>query len=142
MNEEQETGNNAELVARGSRQYKMVMGVAIVTAAAVLAEELSAWHALGFVIAQSLLLCLVAFFAYYVGSTGRMRWGQFMAMLACGAHHFLLGGLHLTDPKEGAVDPLCYVLAMAGLLVVGLGCYVLYSIEIDAFFRKLRGGLK
>jgi FtsH-binding integral membrane protein len=138
MNEEQDRIVDMEAVAQGSRQYKQVMGVTLLTAILVFLQELATWHALGFIISQAVLLCLVTFFAFYVGRLGRMRWGLFMAMLACGAHHFLLGGLYLTDPQESAVDPMCYWLAASGLLVVGLGCYLMYSLEIDSFFQNQR----
>jgi hypothetical protein len=135
----QDPSTDPKIVANGARQYKQVTLVAICIGLLLLIEEIVTWNALAFVIVQAVLLCLLCGLAYYVGKTGRLRWGLFMTIMASGVYGFLLGGLHLSDPKESAVDPLCYWLALAGLATLGLGSYLLYSLEIDAFLTKTRG---
>jgi hypothetical protein len=138
MKDEQESDDATELIAKGKRQFRNLGGLAILIMLLLMAEEIVTWHGLGFVITQFALLVIVTLTMVYVGNSGKIRWLLFMVLLAAGANGFLLGGLHLTDPKEAAIDPLCYWLAIAGLGLIGIGGYVIYSLEIDAYLKDLR----
>lgn len=138
MKEEQESVVATELIAKGKRQFRNLGGLAILIMLLLMAEEIVAWHGLGFLITQFVLLVTVTLTMVYVGNSGKMRWLLFMVLLAAGANGFLLGGLHLTNPQEAAIDPLCYWLAIAGLGLIGIGGYVIYSLEIDAYLKDLR----
>lgn len=142
MNEESLSPDPA-LVSQGRRYHRWLMAGALLLNLGLLAGEASDLHDIGFVIAGLVLLTVVLLLFLRSGQTGKLRWGLFMALLLNGAYGFLLGGLHLSDPKEQATDPLCYLLSALGLGLVGLGGYFVYSNEIDAFLRQRvadRGG--
>ena len=139
MNEEQNQSSEDAISAKGSRQFWQLAGMALGIMGLLLVEEIITWNGLAFVITQIVLLAMVSLSFWQVGRGGKLRWMLFIVLLLSGAYGFLLGGLHLTDPKEAAIDSLCYWLAAAGLVLVGLGGYVIYSFEIDTFLRQMRG---
>jgi hypothetical protein len=139
MSEENGQEFGPEALARGRNQFRWLAIASLAIHAILLVEELITWNAIGFVIVEVLFIILLAVLWYVVGQRGRLRWLLFMAQLFSGVYGFLLGGLHLKDPMVEAIDPLCYWLVAAGLALLGIGGYFIYSIEIDAYLKHLRG---
>lgn len=139
MNEEQGPTIDAETLAKGQRQFQWMAIGCMAVHLLLLVEEIITWNSLGFVVAEAVFVALLGFLWWYVGKNGSLRWLLFMAVMASGIYGFLLGGLHLKDPKFEATDPLCYWLALAGLVILGIGGYFIYSLEVDAHLKRLRG---
>jgi hypothetical protein len=139
MNEENASTIDAETLAKGRSHFWLMAVASMLIHGLLLVEEVITWNSLGFVITELVFCGLLTGLWIYVGKTGNTRWLLFMVLLASGAFGFLLGGLHLKDPKYEAIDPLCYWLSIAGLALLGIGGYFIYSFEIDAHLRRLRG---
>lgn len=107
------------------------------TCVAVAVMEAVTWNAPGFLIGYGVLsLGLAGIYALlYKGHA--LRWLLFAYLLFLGAYTFLLGGLHMGVFNEDPVDPLCYVLAAAGLALVGMGGFTTYSEQVEEYLRSL-----
>ncbi|MFN8395274.1 MAG: hypothetical protein U0176_11550 [Bacteroidia bacterium] len=128
---------SAQLIQAGRRQFLQILWGSLGLCAAVTAIEVATWNAPVFLIGYGVLTLGLAGLYRLLFKGHSLRWLIFVLLLLLGAYTFLLGGLHMGVINEDPVDPLCYVIAAAGLALVGIGGYSAYSPEIDAFLASI-----